>query len=63
MTKEQSVLSKIMKVLSNEKKKLQQRHVLNKCRIELYFLEHRLAIEVDESNVVDSINDNEEKNK
>ena len=62
MTKEQSVLSKIMKVLSNEKIIL-QRYVLNKCRIELYFLEHRLAIEVDESNVVDSINDNEEKKK
>ena len=62
MTKEQSVLSKIMKVISNEKIIL-QRYVLNKCRIELYFLEHRLAIEVDESNVVDSINDNEEKKK
>ena len=58
MTKEQSVLTKIMKIFSNEKIILQH-CVLDQYRIDLYFPEHRLAIEVDEFNHVKRINDNE----
>ena len=46
MTKEQSVLTKIMKVLATEKTLLQ--HPVLGYTIDLYFPEHKLAIEVDE---------------
>ena len=46
MTKEQSVLTKIIKVLEREKILLQ--HSVLSYKIDLYFVEHKLAIEVDE---------------
>ena len=46
-----------MKVFSN-KKVLLQHHVLD-YRTDLYFPEHRLAIEVEEFNHLDRIGDNE----
>ena len=46
MTKEQSVLTKIMKVFASEEILLQ--HSVLNYRIDWYFPEHRLAIEVDE---------------
>ena len=46
MTKEQSVLTKIIKVLEREKILLQ--HTVLSYKIDLYFVEHKLAIEVDE---------------
>ena len=52
MTKEQSVLTKIMKVLATEKILLQ--HPVLGYRIDLYFPEHKLAIEVDEKDNKDS---------
>ena len=57
MTNVQSVLTKIMKMFSNEKI-IQQQHVLYYI-IDLYFLEHRLAIEIDEFNHVDRTDGNE----
>ena len=59
MTKEKSVLTKIMKVLSNEKIFLKH-YVLNlNSRIDLYFPEHRVAIKFDEFNHADRIKDTE----
>ena len=52
-----SALTKIRKVFSNEKIILQH-HVLD-YRIDLYFAEHRLAIDIDEFNHVDRIGNNE----
>ena len=46
MTKEESVLTKILQVFAREKI-LQQHKVLN-YYIDLYFLDYELAIEVDE---------------
>ena len=46
MTKEQSVTTKVMKVFPNEKIS-RQRSVLT-YQIDLYFSEHKLALEVDE---------------
>ena len=46
MTKEQSVLTKIMKVFVSEEILLQQFFL--SCKIDLYFSKHRLAIEIDE---------------
>ena len=46
MTKEQSALTKIMKAFANENILLQY-YVLG-CIADLHFLEHKLAIEVDE---------------
>ena len=46
MSKEESVTTKIIKTFSNEKV-LPQYSVLD-YQIDLYFLEHNLAIEVDE---------------
>ena len=46
MTKEQSVLTKIMKVLAS--KEILLLHYVLSYRIDLYFPKHRLAIEVDE---------------
>ena len=46
MTKEQSVLTKIIKALEREKILLQ--HSVLSYKIDLYFVEHKLAIEVDE---------------
>ena len=46
MTKEQSVLTKIMKVFASEKMLLQ--HFGLSFKINLYFPKHKLAIEVDE---------------
>ena len=57
MTNEQSVLTKIMNVFSNEIILLLY-HILD-SRINLYFPEHTIAIEVDEFNHVDRIGDNE----
>ena len=51
MTKKQSVTTKIMKLFSNVKILLQH-SVLSK-KIDLYFLEHKLAIEVDEKGHTD----------
>ena len=47
LTKEQSVLKRILKVFSNEEMSLQQR-VSDCYYIDLYFTECKLAIEVDE---------------
>ena len=57
VTIEQSVLTKIIKVFSNEKIILKH-HVLDYI-INLYFLEYKLAAENDEFNHVDRIGDNE----
>ena len=46
MTKKQSVLRKIMKVFAREEILLQ--HSVLSWKIDLYFLKHRLAIEIDE---------------
>ena len=46
MTKEQSVLTKIMKVFASGEILLE--HSVLSYRTDLYFLKHRLAIEVDE---------------
>ena len=46
MRKEQSILTKIMKVLASEEILLQ--YYLLGYRIDLYFLKHKLAIEIDE---------------
>ena len=46
MAKEQSVLTKIIKVLEREKILLQ--HTVLSYKIDLYFVEHKLAIEFDE---------------
>ena len=62
MTKEQSVLSKITKLFATERTILQH-YVLNKYRIDLYFPEHRLAIEIDESNHANKRNDDERENE
>ena len=48
---EQSTVSKLMKIFSNKKISLQQK-VLG-CKIDLYFSEHKLAVEFDEQNHVD----------
>ena len=46
MTKEPSVLKRIMKIFASEKLLLQ--HFLLSYRTDLYFLKHKLEIEVDE---------------
>ena len=46
MTKEQSVTPKLMKAFLNEK--ISQQHSVLSYQIDLYFPEHKLAIEVDE---------------
>ena len=51
MSKEESVTIKIIKAFSNEKILLQH-HVLN-YQIDLYFPEHKLAVEVDEKGHTD----------
>ena len=56
MTKEQSIISKIMKVFAKEKMKLQ--HSILNYYIDLYFPEYRLAVEIDEKGHLDR---NEEK--
>ena len=45
MTKEESVLTKMIKVFSSERILLQH-YVLDAYRIDLYFTEHKLAVEV-----------------
>ena len=65
MSKEESVIIKITKEFSNEKILLQY-SVLD-YQIDLYFLERKLAIEVDEKGQTDRDekreNEREEKNK
>ena len=65
MSKEESVIIKITKEFSNEKILLQY-SVLD-YQIDLYFLERKLAIEVDEKGHTDrdekGENEREEKNK
>ena len=51
MSKEESVTIKIIKVFSNEKILLQ--HSVLNYQIDLYFSEHKLAIEVDEKGHTD----------
>ena len=51
MCKEESVTLKIIKVFSNEKILLQ--HSVLNYQIDLYFSEHKLAIEVDEKGHTD----------
>ena len=51
LTKERSVISKIAKLFSNEKVLLQ--HSVLDYKIDLYFAEHKLAIEVDEKRHTD----------
>ena len=51
LSEEQSTVSKLMKIFSNKKISLQQK-VLG-CKIDLYFSEHKLAVEFDEQNHVD----------
>ena len=51
MCKEESVTIKIIKVFSNEKILLQ--HSVLNYQIDLYFSEHKLAIEVDEKGRTD----------
>ena len=51
MCKEESVTIKIIKVFSNEKILLQ--HSVLNYQIDLYFSEHKLAIEVDEKGHTD----------
>ena len=58
MCKEESVTIKIIKVFSNEKILLQ--HSVLNYQIDLYFSEHKLAIEVDEKGHTDR---DEKKNK
>ena len=58
MCKEESVTIKIIQVFSNEKI-LQQHSVLN-YQIDLYFSEHKLAIEADEKGHIDK---DEKKNE
>ena len=47
MTKEQSVLTRIMKIFASEKILL--KHSVLSYRIDLYFPKHKLAIEADEN--------------
>ena len=63
MCKEESVTTKIMEVLLNEKI-IPQYSVLN-YKIDLYFSEHKLAIEVDEKGDTDrdEKNENEREEK
>ena len=58
MCKEESVTIKIIKVFSNEKILLQ--HSVLNYQIDLYFSEHKLAIEVDKKGHTDR---NEKKKK
>ena len=60
MTKEQSIISKIMKVFAKEKMKLQ--HSILNYYIDLYFPEHRLAVEIGEKGHVDR-DENKEKER
>ena len=60
MTKEQSKISKIMKVFSKEKMKLQ--HSILNCYIDLYFPEYRLAVEIGEKGHLDR-DENKEKER
>ena len=46
MTKEESVLTKILQVFARDK--ILQQHKVLKYYIDLYFLDYELAIEVDE---------------
>ena len=57
MTQEQSILTKIRSIFSNETI-IFQYHVLN-YRIDAYLPRHKLAIEIDELGHVDKINDQE----
>ena len=57
MTKEQLVLTRIMKIFAIEKM-IQQYFVLG-YRIDLYFLEHKLPIEIDEKGYKDRNEGNE----
>ena len=59
MTKEQSVLTKVMKIFSGEEIVLQ--HSVLSYRIDLYFTKYKLAIEVDERNHCDRNEDEEEE--
>ena len=61
MTKEQSVLTKIMKVFSKEEILLQ--YSVSKYRIDLYFIEYKVAVEVDERGHKDRNEDEEERKK
>ena len=65
MSKEESVIIKITKEFSNEKILLQ--YFVLDYQIDLYFLERKLAIEVDEKGHTDRDekreNEREEKNK
>ena len=60
MTKEESVLLKIMKAFAKEEIKLQ--HSVLNYYIDLYFPEHRLAVEIDEKGHLDR-NKNKEKER
>ena len=60
LTKEQSVITKILKLFIGEKMFLQ--HSVLKHNLDLYFPEHKLAIEVDEKNHMD-INKTEEEER
>ena len=60
MTKEESILLKIMKVFAKEEIKLQ--HSVLNYYIDLYFPEHRLAVEIDEKGHLDR-NKNKEKER
>ena len=57
MTQEQSVLTKIKSAFSTEEIIFQ--HSVLGYRIDVYFLKHKLAIEVDELGHVNRINDEE----
>ena len=60
ITKEESTISKIMKVFAKEKIKL--RHSVLDCYIELYFPEYRLAVEIDGKGHLDR-DENKEKER
>ena len=65
ITKEQSVITKIMKVFCGKEKILLQHSVSSKIN-NLYFPEHKLAIEIDEKGHKDrdeKINCNTESNR
>ena len=51
MTKEQSVITEITKLFLGEKIILQ--HFVSEYKIDLYFPEHNLSVEIDEKNHID----------
>ena len=62
MSKEHSLISKITKLLFSNEIKVLQHSVLG-YRIDLFFLEHKLAIEIDKKGHTDRDNGQENERK